>query len=62
MRGMGGGGVDVSESVVFLNSCYPYFLFMNEQVKPMLAIWRAEEDIKDRDVSGHCVMCIVTLY
>lgn len=22
------------------------------QVKPMLAIWRAEEDLKDRDVSG----------
>ena len=26
------------------------------QVKPMLAIWRAEEDIKDRDVSGTIVL------
>ena len=26
------------------------------QIKPMLAIWRAGEDIKDRDVSTACYL------
>ena len=36
-------------------SCITYIMhhcWSSFQVKPLLAMWRAEEEIKDRDVSG----------